>query len=105
MNTDDKDSRTVFLQLLACSRAWEGEVRIIGNIRAMDIARVVEEHIINDMEFYATLSPDENGKYGVWFSRGDLKHKINEWDDYDRAEHEAEMLTYIAGKGPLPEPQ
>ena len=51
MNTDDKDSRTVFLQLLACARAWDGEVRIIGNIRAMDIARVVEDHIVNDIEF------------------------------------------------------
>ena len=40
-NTDDADTRTVLLAVLACAQAWEGDVRILGNVRASDAVRAL----------------------------------------------------------------
>lgn len=40
--TDDADFETVLKEVLICCNAWVPDARIIGNIRAVDIARAVQ---------------------------------------------------------------
>jgi hypothetical protein len=37
-NTDGADPRAVLLAVLGCTETWVGDARIIGNVRAVDIA-------------------------------------------------------------------
>jgi len=37
-NVDGADPRTVLLAVLGCTETWVGDARIIGNVRAVDIA-------------------------------------------------------------------
>lgn len=40
-NTDNANPVAVLAAVLACAESWEPEARIIGNIRASDIARSI----------------------------------------------------------------
>jgi hypothetical protein len=40
---DDADSRVVLRYLRMCAAAWEPGVRLLGNLRACDIVRAVDE--------------------------------------------------------------
>jgi hypothetical protein len=49
-NTDDADPQKVMLAILQCAYAWESNARLIGNIRAGDIARAVTYYLKKDFE-------------------------------------------------------
>lgn len=42
---DGAPARDVLLYLRWCARSWQGEARLIGNLRACDIVRAVDEVI------------------------------------------------------------
>jgi len=52
MDTDEADPWTVLAAVRACVISWQPEARIIGNVRAGDIARAIqtiaEEHYPKD---------------------------------------------------------
>lgn len=43
--TDDAHPNIVWAEILRCAQAWEPEARIIGNVRACDIARAMRTAI------------------------------------------------------------
>ncbi len=52
MNTDDAPSLTVLAGVRACAASWMPEARIIGNVRAGDIVRAVDdifEHVMSSI--------------------------------------------------------
>jgi len=42
MDTDDADPWTVLASVRACAISWQPDARIIGNVRAGDIARAIQ---------------------------------------------------------------
>ena len=44
LQTDDASTDVVMTAILQCATAWDGRARIIGNIRAADIAIAVTDH-------------------------------------------------------------
>jgi len=42
MDTDEADPWTVLAAVRACAISWQPEARIIGNVRAGDIARAIQ---------------------------------------------------------------
>ena len=45
MNTDDAPSLNVLAAVRVCAASWEPDARIIGNVRAGDIVRSLDEVI------------------------------------------------------------
>lgn len=43
LNTDDADYDTVLLMTRLCAASWEPKVRLLGNVRAGDIVRAIDE--------------------------------------------------------------
>lgn len=43
VSTDDADWRTVLRVTRGCAMAWEPQVRLLGNVRAGDLARAIDE--------------------------------------------------------------
>lgn len=41
--TDDADWKIVLIALWQCANAWEGDARLVGNVRARDIAKACEK--------------------------------------------------------------
>lgn len=45
MNTDDAPAVDVLKELMRCAFSWEPGVRLIGNVRAVDISRACDQAI------------------------------------------------------------
>lgn len=66
-NTDQADPVTVLATVLHCAESWEPNARIIGNVRAGDIARSIR--ILDPLVFDALCDPDhsiKNCETGSW---------------------------------------
>jgi hypothetical protein len=53
--TDDANFRTVLLETQLCAASWEGDVRLLGNVRAKDIVRAITEALARAKDLEADV--------------------------------------------------
>lgn len=54
-NTDDAPEEAIIAAIIKCAQSWQGEARIIGNVRAKDIVRALSRRATPDLP-----KPDTN---------------------------------------------
>jgi hypothetical protein len=65
MDTDDAPWFIVLREVQQCALAWEGAARLLGNVRACDIARAIQEVNVRITELEKELDDLREGRTAI----------------------------------------
>lgn len=104
MNTDNASPETVLMELLICATSWQGEARIIGNIRAMDIARAITHIFENKISVDVSKMVAADGiTYYVIANCNGREFTLSSYTRENRAEYDAACFNYLINGGDEPD--
>lgn len=104
MAVDDAPTFDVLREVCICAESWQPDVRLIGDVRAIDISRAVRDIFMNSPEAYvATMKTSAGIDYYVMIKRGDVEISNRRYERLNRAEYEAAELNYLFGRRSKPD--